>query len=162
MSQKRSYGTAYRFSINFCAGVLVEDAENLFSKFHESIYAPTLVLRQKCRVYCYYFCFSVKQRNSKGMCMISARNVPEMPSIVWTPKRPRCNVLLHPERGQRPVRETSWRRPTLQAQNTNPPSDRWVAGRPRPQPAGAPLRVTVDNTKPKVTSNQCGTAQTEG
>ena len=93
--------------------------KNLYSKFYESIYAPTPVLRQKCRVYCYYFCFSVKQRNSKGMCMISARNVPEMPSIVWTPKKPRCSVLLHQERGQRPERETSWRRPTLQAQNTS-------------------------------------------
>ena len=119
MSQKRSYETAYRFSINFCADVLVEDAENLISKFYESIYAPTLVLRQKCRVYCYYFCFSVKQRNSQGIFMISARNVPEMPSIVWTPKKPRCSVLLHQERGQRPERETSWRRPTLQAQNTS-------------------------------------------
>ncbi len=77
MSQKRSYETAYRFSINFCADVLVEDAENLFSKFHESIYAPTLVLRQKCKVYCYCFLFFGKARNSKGIFMISARNVPE-------------------------------------------------------------------------------------
>ena len=65
------------------------------------------------------FLFFGKARNSKGIFMIRARNVPEMPSIVWTPERPRCNVLLHQERGQRPVRETSWRRPTLQAQNTS-------------------------------------------
>ena len=78
MSQKRSYATAYRFSINFCADVLVEDAENLISKFYESIFAPTLVLRQKCRVYCYYFLFFGKatelQRHVHDQCSQRAGN----------------------------------------------------------------------------------------
>ena len=156
MSQRRSYETAYRFYnlLCWCTGRRYRKA--CVCSFYESNNDTTPVMRQEKRKG-FFKCFFVcgKARNSKGLFMINVRNVPEMQSCLDTRDRSLLMYLLHPERGQQPEREESRHRQALRTQNTNPPFARWVAGRPRPQPVGAPLQVTVDNTKPKATSNQC-------